>query len=442
MVCKTLIIKKLKRVRIIYCSFAVLSLSSFQIQAKQLSCDIPAPCAILINADTGAVLYEKNAHKQTYPASTTKIATALYALYKRGAQLNHSVIVSADSVCAVTPHLRRSSGKHPSHRLEFGGSHMYLKAGEVIPFKALMYGLMVCSGNDAANAIAEYVSGSVPQFIAELNLFLKSKGCQNTNFTNPHGLPDPLHVTTAHDLALMAAYAMKSAFFRDVVKTVRYKRPKTNLQDESFLLQSNALIKPGKYFYPYAIGVKTGYTNSAGSNIVAAAEKDGRKLIAVVLNCSDMSQRYRSCMALFDTAFNESKIERKLFSKEHDHFSKAIDGAKDVLKAGLMQDVIAEYYPSEEFEISAALAWDTTTLPINQGDVVGEVHIKDPMGRIVKKEPLIALEKLEPSISYVANEKFEQFSVILNKNKHWLGLLLGTSFVLLAFRMKRKKSRY
>jgi D-alanyl-D-alanine carboxypeptidase (penicillin-binding protein 5/6) len=164
-------------------------------------------------------------------------------------------------------------------------------------------------------------------------------------------------------------------------------------------------------------------------------------LIAVVLNCSDMSQRYRSCIALFDTAFNESKVERKLFSKEYDHFSRQIEGAKNVLKAGLMQDVVAEYYPSEEFEIAAALSWDDGALPINQGDVVGEIHLKDSMGRIFKKEPLIALERLEPKLSYVANAKFEQFSVVLNNNKHWLGLLLGTSLVLLAFRIKRKKSR-
>jgi D-alanyl-D-alanine carboxypeptidase (penicillin-binding protein 5/6) len=180
--------------------------------AAHLKCDITAPAAILINADTGSVLFEKNARSKTFPASTTKVATALFGLQLKKGALEEHVQVTHNAVAAVAPSIRRS-GKHPSYRLEFGGSHMSLKAGEILNFKSLIYGLMVCSGNDAANAIAEYAAGSVPKFMEGMNEYLRTLGCENTSFKNPHGLPDPEHVTTAYDLALITKEALKLPFF-------------------------------------------------------------------------------------------------------------------------------------------------------------------------------------------------------------------------------------
>ncbi|MCX6989808.1 MAG: D-alanyl-D-alanine carboxypeptidase [Chlamydiae bacterium] len=406
---------------------------------RPLRCDIPAPSAILISADTGSVLFEKNAYLQTFPASTTKIATALYALHKQGAHLTDMITVTYDAVGAVTATVRRNSGKHPSHRLEFGGSHMSLKAGEVISLKALLYGLLVCSGNDSANTIAEHVSGTVPKFMEEVNAYLRSIGCTSTCFANPHGLPDSRHLTTAYDLSRMAYVAMKYPFFREVVKSTRYTRPKTNKQEESILVQTNALLKPGKHYYPHAIGVKTGYTVDAGSNLVAAAEKDGRRVIAVVLNCQDMTERYRSCISLFEAAFNEVKVDRKLFSKMHDFFSATVKGAETPLEAHLQRDVVIEYYPSEEVNLEAKLEWYKVSLPIAQGQVVGEIQVLDENRKIVLTEPLLAKKNVSPTIAHIISQYAVIARVVIYQKRHWIAVAFGATFVMLAYALRRKK---
>ncbi|MBM3207499.1 MAG: D-alanyl-D-alanine carboxypeptidase [Chlamydiae bacterium] len=415
------------------CIFSVFSVVGIvDLLAGSLKCDITAPIAILINAENGNVLYEKNARIKTYPASTTKVATALYGLKLKNQSLHNLVQVSHNSVAAVSPSIRRS-GKHPSYRLEFGGSHMSLKAGEILDFKSLIYGLMVCSGNDAANAIAEYTSGSIPNFIQGMNNYLREIGCQNTNFTNPHGLPDPEHMTTAYDLALMTREAMKSPFFCDVVKSVRYSRPRTNKQEESILVQSNALLKQGKFYYPYAIGVKTGYTVAAGSNLIAAAEKDGRRVIAVVLNCEDMNQRYRSCISLFDTAFNEIKVKRRLFSKDHDFFSTSIEGGLQPVLSGLIRDIEFEYYPSEEVGVVADIYWDALDLPITSGQKVGHIIVKDQNQKQILKESIYSKREVNPTFSYKSKKIMNQMMMILNQNKTYIAFLLGVIILVLTF---------
>lgn len=423
--------------------FVIFSSSiTMPLRAKHLRCDVPAPTAILINADTGDVLYEKNARTPTYPASTTKVATALYALHKiEDTSLDEHIKASHEAVSAVTPSMRRNSGKHPSYRLEFGGTHMGLKFGEIMTFRSLMYGLMLSSANDAANAIAEYIGGDVSTFMVELNKYLKQIGCVNTHFTNPHGLSDSRHVTTAYDLALMTFHAMKYPFFCEVVKTTRYTRPKTNKQEESYLVQFNALLRPGKHFYPHAIGVKTGYTDDAGRNLVAAAEKDGRRVIAVVLNCTDMSQRYRSCINLFEAAFNELKVERKLFSQQYDVFSVSLKGAEAPLEAILEKDVSVEYYPSEESKLHAKVRWGRMSLPIVQGDIVGEIQVLNEKGTIVLTEPLFAKKDVAATTSHKLSQGMSFAANVIRNQKHWIGLSLGLTFVFLAYAVKPKKKK-
>ena len=412
----------------------------FSVLGKPLRCEVLAPSAILINADTGQVLYEKQARIPTFPASTTKIATALYSLYLKGDRPDDLVQISSNAVSAVSPAIRRG-GKHPSYRLEFGGSHMSLRTGEQISFNSLLHGLLVCSGNDAANAIAEYVSGSVPKFMEGMNVYLQSIGCLNTHFQNPHGLPDSEHLTTAYDLARIAHVAMRNAFFCEVVKTTRYLRPKTNVQEQSVLIQSNALLKSGKFFYPYAMGIKTGYTVAAGSNIVAAAQKGDRRVIAVVLNCEDSSQRYRSCIGLFEAAFQEVKVERKLLSQEYDSFSRVLDGASSRLEGVLSRDVSIEYYPSEESSLSAKCCWDVIELPIKKGDRVGEIQVANAQGDLVLTEPVLAKDSVEPTISYCVGRWGRHMMLYVQQNKSYLGGILGFAMILSTYVIFRSNKR-
>jgi len=432
--------------------FALLNACAFSFFAfleagTSLKVEVSAKAAILLNAETGTVLYEKNAHQPMFPASITKITTAMYALEKKSYALDDPVMATADAISAVHPHVKRAANsKHPPYRLEFGGSHMGIKIGEVLSFRVLLYGLMLSSGNDAANVIAEHISGNVSQFIKELNAYVKSKGCLNTILHTPHGLPYAEHKTTAYDMAILGKEALKMPLFREIVKTGSYTRPATNMQPESLLHQHNALVKPGaKFYYPKAIGIKTGYTTAGGYTLVAAAEDSQRKLIAVLLGCENLDQRYRDAIALFETAFNEEKASRTLFSKEFDCFSSQIEGGKKILQAGLLRDLIVEYYPSEGQVFHSKVLWDNNPLPIRKSDKVGEVCIYSDREQFVMRSLLYALSDVEPTFRHALREQFKAGKKILCDHHSYVlsiigCVLLGSAFILNGRRKKTKQS--
>ena len=276
---------------------------------------------------------------------------------------------------------------------------MGIKAGEVLPLRTLIYGLMLASGNDAANVIAQHVSGSGLKFIEELNEYIQSKGCKNTVFHTPHGLPHAEHKTTAYDMAVLTREAMNIPFFQVAAKTLRYSRGTTNKQQDTEFFQHNALLKPGKFYYPKAIGVKTGYTLSGGYTLVAAAEDENRKLIAVLLGCQQLAMRYQDAITLLDAAFNEVKVTRTLFSKQFDHFSCMLPGAKTSLVADLLQDLKISYYPSEEPEFSVNIHWEAPLLPIRAGEQVGEVVVLTQDGSVLAKEVLYSTQPVEATLT-------------------------------------------
>ena len=391
--------------------------------AHSFKLELSAKAAILINSETGAVLYEKNAHLPLYPASITKMVTALYALEKKEGALEERVQAPLEAVTAVYPHVRRRFQTHPPYRLEFGGSHMGIKTGEELSFRVLLYGLMLVSGNDAANVIAHFVSGSIPQFIKELNLYVQSKGCKNTQLHTPHGLPHSDHKTTAYDMALLAREALKKPLLREIVKTASYTRPATHLQPEAVMYQHNALVKPGsKFYYPKAIGIKTGFTNAGGYTLIAAAEDEKRKLIAVLLGCEHLDERYKDAIALFEAAFNEKKAERTLFSKEFDRFTHSIKGGKTLLKGELREDVRLSFYESEKQIFSSKIAWDENPLPIMQGQKVGTLTIFSDREERMFEAPLFAYLPVEPTLKYSFYSKWLSCKRLLS---HYLGVLLA-----------------
>lgn len=419
--------------------------SSTQVIGQPLFCDLSAGTAFLINAETGKVLFSKNADAVFYPASTTKTATALYALHRKRDHLDEMVTISHNAVACVSIPMRRSSGKHPSYRLEFGGTHMGLKAGEQVDLKTLLYGLMLPSANDAANAIAENVSGTVPAFLVELNQFLREIGCQNTHFVNPHGLPDPEHKTTARDLARIAQVAMKDPIFREIVSSYKYVKAQTNKQPETVLDQHNALVKPRhKHFYPYATGIKIGYTIQAGHTMIASAKKDDRSLIAVVSHQEGAAQRYRSVIQLFEAAFTEIKQNRTLLSKTHDMFYESVVGAKGKLAAALTEDLIVSFYPSEEKNFYSQIRWDIGALPIIAGTKVGEVQVYDEYNVLQKTAFLVAVKSVEPTFSYKLKQKVTQSKFWIQKHRNYIGYLMAFLLfmgALIAVKPARRKSR-
>jgi len=250
---------------------------------------IMGEAALLMDLQNGQVLYSKNADRHMYPASTTKILTAIIALEK--GHLNDIVTV-------------------PREATTVGGSAIGLQAGERLTLHDLLYAMLLASANDAAVTIADHIAGSVPAFAALMNEKARQIGARESHFVNPDGMPDPNHYTTARDLALIARYAMQNDTFRQIVGS-RYEkisRPDANKekgQPQEFLWNHNKMLSS----YAGTIGVKTGYTVAAGQCLVAAARRNGRELLAVVLD-SQGTFIYRDAETLLDYGFNHFQAQK------------------------------------------------------------------------------------------------------------------------------------
>lgn len=250
---------------------------------------LAAVSAILIEANTGLVIFEKNPDQLMFPASTTKIMTVLLGIIS--GSMDDTVVVSGTALAG--PVSDQDSTK------------IGLKEGEEINFRDLLYATMVRSGNDGANVIAEHISGSIPAFVDLMNQAAAVYGMTNTHFANPHGLQDDTHYTTARDLATLSSIAMQNATFRDIVGTRSYNLPRTNLQaGRSFTTTNDIINSQDSDYYPYATGIKTGTTNAAGYCFVGSASKDGIDLISVVLY-SGRSNRWRDTKKLFEYGFSQ-----------------------------------------------------------------------------------------------------------------------------------------
>lgn len=361
---------------------------------EQIRMDIKGDSAILINAETGSILFQKEAHKPVFPASVTKIATALYALHLKENELNTVLTVNQEAVASITPEAKRKSNYTvPAYWLETDGVHIGLKVGEEMAFRDVLAGMLISSGNDAANVIAQHVGGTIPQFMDQLNLYLKEEvGCQHTHFCNPHGLHHPDHQTTAYDLALMAQEALKNSTFSQIVAQPRFLRPKTNKQAAATLLQGNRLIRPGKLYYSKAIGVKTGYHSKAKNTFVGAARYNDRTLIVVLLGYPERQQLFQDAIKLFDTAFNQPKVHHVLLKAGAQKFSQELPRSQQPLQTYLAEDLSLDYYPAEDPKAKCLLYWNNLDLPIQKGQKVGELQLVAYEGKVLKSTPLFASE--------------------------------------------------
>jgi D-alanyl-D-alanine carboxypeptidase len=232
----------------------------------------------VIEEPCGRPLYEMNASDRLAPASITKIATALVAAER--SNLTDTVHVDVDGAALA---------------VETESTIMGLQPGMEFSMRDLLYGLLLPSGNDAAIAIAEHVAGSVPAFVELMNEKAEELGLQNAHFANPHGLDDPDHYTSAHDIAVFGHELMRRPELAAIVGTLEYQPA----WDRPAFSNSNRLL----FDYPESIGIKIGYTDNAGQTIVAAAERDGRRVLISVLGSSTI---YQDAIALFEWAFSDT----------------------------------------------------------------------------------------------------------------------------------------
>ncbi len=247
---------------------------------------ISAEGAILIEAETGTVLYEKNATERLYPASTTKLMTALLAL--ENAALGETVTVSHNAV----------------YDIETNSSRIWVDVGEELSMEASLYALMLPSANDMAYAIAEHVGGSKQGFADMMNARAKELGCVNTHFMNPHGLDEEEHYTCAADLAKIMRPLIKNSSFLKISGSKNYQIPATNLcKDPRWVLNTHLMIRKS---YPFegVIAGKTGHTDLAGANLVTCAKRGNMTLISVIMKAPDDTALYDETAALLNFGFD------------------------------------------------------------------------------------------------------------------------------------------
>ncbi len=247
--------------------------------------EITAQAAILMEATTGTILYGKNIHEELYPASTTKIMTCLLAV--ENANLSDQVEFSNEAVFSVPQ----------------GGSNIGMDVGQYITLEQALYGIMVGSANEVANAVGEHVSGSIPAFVDLMNDRAKELGCTNTHFANTNGLQADDHYTSAYDLALISRAFFGNELLCKVGNTPRYHFYATAGQPDDFYLNNKHKLINGEMPYEGIVGGKTGYTDLARETLVTCAEKDGLKLICVVF-MEESPAQFTDTVTLFDYGFN------------------------------------------------------------------------------------------------------------------------------------------
>lgn len=270
-----------------------------------------AQYAVLMDADTGRILYEKSSNERALIASTTKIMTALVVCEQ----------------CNVLDRVRI-----PKEAVGIEGSSMYLREGEVLTVQELLYGMMLCSGNDAATALAIYCGGTVEAFAQLMNDKSHRLGLTNTHFENPHGLDAPEHYSTAADMAKLAAYAMKNPIFRKTVSTKQLTIGQRVLRNHNKLL----------WRFDGADGVKTGYTKSAGRILVSTAIKEGRRLVAVTINAPD---DWNDHCHLLEMGFSKYQVKELIRVGEvlgYTEVAGGLDGCVELLSAESFSYAIAE----------------------------------------------------------------------------------------------------
>lgn len=344
--------------------------------------DNSADAAILMDAESGTVLYEKNAEAHMLIASTTKILTALVVL-------NNCDLNSVFEVTSSFPYVE--------------GSSMYLKTGEKLTVRDLLYGLLLVSGNDAAVALALKTSGSVEKFVELMNKTAKELGCENSSFKNPNGLDAKGHYSCAHDLAVITAAAMRNKTFSTIVSTKSISVAGRSLKNHNRLL----------WCCEGALGVKTGYTKSAGRSLVSCVERDGMRLICVTLSAPD---DWNDHMELYDWAYTEYQCIRISRSDTKYGSIPVISGEADNVTVRPSRDYFYICSKNDKIECTGEV-YKFVYSPVMKGARAGVLVIKKN-GETVTEIPLVYGEtvRLDKSIPLSKWEKLKWAWYFANKN--------------------------
>lgn len=359
---------------------------------------------VVLDARTGKVLGEKAKDEPLYPASCTKIATLLYVVSQSAdLPLQEKVVVPKEAVGVVSAQekMKKEWNAVPSYILERGSTTAGLLAGEIVTLQDLLYGMMLPSGNDAANVLAYYWGGrSIDTFMVRLNEFAKGLGLQQTHFCNPHGLPHPQHISSAYDLATLAKLGLENPIFREIVRTYSYTKQRTNKQKDPVVWYNhNKLLKKGPLYLEEAIGIKTGYHQRAQHCLVAAAENAERTLILVVLKHPDRPLMFKQVKALLREYLQEKVVEKELISSGDLNLACTLPGiVKPIRVKAKGAPFTVRYFPSEQPLFEAKVHWNTLFPPLSEEDEVGVLEIYRDSRRIASL-PLVPAHTVAPTLS-------------------------------------------
>lgn len=381
---------------------------------------VDAKAALLVDLDSDFILYEQNAYERVYPASITKVMTALLVL-----EAVDEGKLSLDQIITAGPTTWQG--------LDETSSNQKIQVGEQLSVEDLLYCLMVASANEAANVLAVAVSGSIEAFVERMNERASELGCTGTRFTNPDGMPSLDHYTTCYDLYLIAKEAMSNETFCSIVATTEcYIEPTNMTETQRHFFNTNGLLSNKKYegyMYPYATGIKTGSTSDAGYCLLSSAEREGRRLICVMMGCENPTDsagtvqrlQFSESSRLLDWGFKNYSVHTILdstdpvaevpvtLSSECDYISVVVDGT---LEAFLPNDVVAS-----DFEWTTDLP-ESVEAPIQAGDKIGTLTLTLE-GEEYGTVDLVAVNDVERSQVLVVQR------ALLNVLHHWPYILLG-----------------
>lgn len=393
---------------------------------------IGAESAILMDADTGTILYAKDIYRQAYPASTTKLITALLTV--ENCAMDEIVAFSHEAVDAVP----------------WDGSNIGMDAGQQLTVEQALYAILVASANEVSNAVGEHISGSMDAFALLMTQRAKELGCNNTNFANTNGLPDPNHYTCAYDLALIAREFFSHELLCKMSSTYSYYIPPTEYQpDEIDIRSHNRLLPDRQYAYEYLVGSKTGYTDSARQTLVSCAEKDGMRLICVILK-EESPYQFEDTIALFDYGFsnfqklniaeNETTYSidnSDFFETKTDIFGSSrpimeIDRTDYVIMPTTIQfeDLTCELsYDCEEADAIATLSYSYHGQPVGNSTIRAVNRDVPAFTFDQTYEPMPETELIEVAPTDVREERV----IFINVKKIIIGVVITAAVVALIF---------
>lgn len=399
---------------------------------------LTAEAAILIDGKTGNILFGKNQDKVMYPASTTKIMTAIVAL-----DAVDSGEISLDQMLTMS--------QAAFDTLAIDGSSIALKVGEEMSLKNLLEGLLIASGNDAAVTIAEGIAGSIDAFVERMNAKAVEMGLENTHFVNPHGLHSEQHYTTPRDMAKMAYYAMQRESFRNIVECAHIYLPATNMSEQRYYINTNNLVSRMRYpyyFYEYATGIKTGSTSEAGYCLVSSAEKGDKSVIAVIFKAEDVSTSHNESRALLEYGLTDFSVQR--LAKRDDIYGEvkvkqAADGTDHLLlSAEKNVDIL---FPNDgdisKVQITTEIP-EKIYAPVKAGQIIGKATFTYEGNKIGEVNLISTVELDRHFLGFIASfgEWIWGFKAVKIIVYVVVGLLVGfVTLIVIGFTRALKKSK-